>query len=116
MGGTIDATGFVFVFGVLSVGAGCVVFLWTRLNAQRTEIMGGCAACRTEYQARFDDFRREVNGTITRIHERLDGLQAEMVDRDDLKEIREDIRGLRDQLALLNANLPKFMAGLRPAE
>lgn len=116
MGVPIDTATVNFVFGMLAAGAAVVVFLWTRLSALRSEIVGGCSGCRAEYHARLEQVRVEIQATIVRMHERLDDMQAEKVDRGDLAEIRADIRRLGDQLALLNANLPKFMAGFRPAE
>ncbi len=106
--------GYVILVG--GAGAGAVTYLWTRFNALRAEISGGCGSCRAEYHGRVEQVRIEINAAIVRLHDRLDRLQTEKVGVGEMEAIREDIRRLGDQLALLNANFPKFMAAIRPAE
>ena len=112
----IDSAAIIFVLTVLGIGAGCVVFIWTRLNAQRAEITGACAACRAEYHGRIEQVRTETGNAIVRMHTRQDEMQKAMVDKDDLKAIREDIRHLSDQLGVLNSNIAKYAASFHAAE
>jgi len=94
--------------GIISLCASAcaaVAFLWARSNVDRREAATSIANVRSEFRA-----------DIQRIHERLDALGKEKIDRGELTAIREDFRQIRDQLAELNTNIMKFMTAAHAAE
>jgi len=97
--------------------AGGIWALWGRISGVRSECLKSTSDARAESIRDIRDLHSSTDASMTRVHARVDELQAGMVSKGDLEPLRADIRQMRDQTSTqintLTADIHKLLTALR---